>query len=463
MKNFKSTWIMFGAVALLAAYTFYEFKHSEEDGDTAHSEKRLFWLLRDDLQEFELTSKGATSVVRKSGDTWMLVKPVEDLAEASAVEGFIFSLLSQKGKQFQSADDIKNGKASDYGLDPVVSKITLKGKGKTETLEISSKNTFDGQYYVRSNGDKELLIGDRALAQLVEREPSSFRSRKIFRESEDVKQIEITIDGEFKDHYALKREGEKWLMTPDPGFPIDSVKTNVWMQKIQGMMPSAIVAETLTDSDRENFLLKKPSMIVRMDGWELNVGQDKAEDVFVTTNKRSTVYKTSVTQIDPVRVPKIYFRDGHLPFKFDVELVREIEIHADTVQLTAVKKDNEWILKTPEKDRELDQDRLINLIQTIHSFEAQEFLTSEAGKGFPSTAQIVLKDTAGKPLYSLAWGGEYKPKFEFNKGYTFRFVRTSNSKEIVGLPKEKLDRLVESGIIKKKSSPENTTAKTEPK
>ncbi len=454
MGKFKSTWIMAVAVALLAAYTLYDYKQSADDGFTPKGQRRLFYLLRDDLEEIELTVRGETTRVKKDGDGWKLVQPVEDLAESSVVEGFIFSLLTQKGKEFQSDEDRKNVKPADYGLDPVVNKIVIRGKGKSEQLEISSTNSFDGQFFVRSNGQSEILVGDRALAQLIEREPSSFRSRKIYRENEDVKQIDVRVDGEFKDSYAFKREQDKWVMVPDPGFPIDTVKTNQWMQKVQGLTPSTVVAETVSEEDRTQYLLKKPSLQVKMDSWELNLGQDKAGDVYLYTNKRPTLYKAPATSANALRVPKAYFRDGREPFKLEVERVAEVEVSSGSTRGAFTKKESTWTLKGERKNEELDADKLVALMQNVAALEAQEFLGAEKGRGFPAKPQIELKDSGGKTLLAIAWGDEYKPKAAYNKDYTFRFVKSSLAKEIIGLPKEKLDRLVDSALIKKKSQTE---------
>lgn len=454
MGKFKSTWLMAIGVAVLAAYTLYDFKQSEGEGITAKGQRRLFYLLRDDLEEIELTTKGVTTLVKKDGDGWKLVKPVDDLAESSAIEGFVFSLLTQKGKEFQSDDDRKNVKAAEYGLDPVENKITIRGKGKTELLEISSKNTFDGNFYVRSNSQSEILVGDRALAQLIEREPASFRSRRIYRETEDVKQIEVRVDGDFKDSYVFKRENDKWVMVPDPGFPIDTVKTNQWMQKVQGLTPSLVVAETVSEEDRSQYLLKKPSLLVKMDSWELTLGQDKAGEVFLFTNKRPTLYKAPATSAGVLRVPKAYFRDGREPFKVDVERIAEVDVNSGAVRAAFVKKESAWSLKGERKNEELNADKLVALIQSVASLEAQEFLGADKGKGFPATPQIELKDAGGKTVFALAWGDEYRPKAAYNKDYTFRYVKSSLAKEIVGLPKEKLDRLIDSALIKKKPQTE---------
>lgn len=449
MKGFRGTWIMMGVVALLVAVTLYEYKTAEDDEREAKGERRLFYLLRDDLEEIELTSKGHTTVVRKEGKDWKLVKPVEDLAEPSAVEGFVFSLLQQKGKEFQTDKQAKETKFAEFGLDPVVSTIKVRGKGKTETLDVSSKNTFDGQFYVRSNGETRVLVGDRALAQILEREPASFRSRRIYREEGEVKVIEAQIDAGVKDSYTLKRDKEQWVMTPDPGFPVDTVKANQWMQKVQGLMPTEVVSETLGEDEKAKFLLKKPSLHVKMDAWEVTLGQDLSEDVYLFTNKRSTVYKAQAAAADLIRVPKEYFRNGTIPFKFELEMVREIDVNFDKLKATFVKKESTWVLKTERKGEQLNADKLVNLIQSVQTLEAQEFLGAHKGGGFPAAPQIVMKDGAGKVIYSLAWGGEYKPKYAYNKGYTFRYVKTSASQEIIGLPKEKLDRLVDSGLIKK--------------
>jgi hypothetical protein len=331
--------------------------------------------------------------------------------------------------------------------------VEVKGRGRTEKLEVSSKHAFDGSFYIRWKN--QLLLGDRGLAQLVERDPNSFRSRKIYRGPEDPDRIELAavIDGT-KESFVLKKSADKeknvWTMEPDPGFPIDSNKVTLWVQKITGLLAGNFAAENPSDEDRKTFLLQKPSLRLKVADTELVFGQSRAEDVFVSTNKRPTIYKLQAVALDTLSVPKMYFRDGHTPFKFDLQLVREVDLQSDKFKSGFVKSESTWSLKTPAKDMELDGDKLVSFFQGLQNLEAQEWLKS--GTGFPATPQILLKGAEGKTIFAVAWGDEYKSRANFNKSTPLRYVRVTPGQEIYGVAKDKLDRLIDSAMIKKKES-----------
>jgi hypothetical protein len=436
--KFLSTWVMAALVAVLAAYTFYEFKNSDDNVSSDKGEHRVFSLLRDDIEEISINARGVETVIQRQGDKWTLIKPIEDLAEASAVEGFVYSLLVQKGKDFRTDTD-KAPVWSEFGLDPAGSKVVVRGKGKTETLEISSKNAFDGSFYIRVKD--QLWLGDRALAQLLEREPASFRSRKVYRGPEQVNAVEVALDylGE-KQEYAVKRADDNalWKLEPDPGFAVDSAKVASWVQKIQALNGTEFMPEVPKG---------KPSLVLKLGGSQITFSSDIADQVFVMADQRPAVYRVAASALDTLRVPKIYFRDGRAPFKFPVELVREIEIHSGEVNNQFVKKDANWEVKQPVAGVELDQEKLVSLIQSVQSLDAAEFVDN--GQGFPATPQLSFRDAAGKTLLTVAWGNAYKPKYSFNKGQSLIAVRVSGLKEVIGLPKDKLDHLVDSAIIRK--------------
>lgn len=446
MKAFRSTGIMVVLVALLAGYTYYEYKNAAEDAEIEKGERRIFHLLRDDLEEINLEVNGTETVIRRDGAGWKVTKPVEDVAEQSAVEGFLYTLLTQKGKEFQ---DEKNPNWASFGLDAAKMKVAIKGKGKTESMLVG-KNAFDGRFYIRVGDD--LWMGDIGLAQLLEREPNSFRTRRVYRGPEDVREVEIHLDyAGMKENYALKRTaGDKteWTMTPDPGFPLDSMKIQAWVQKLAGVTGTDFVSEIPKGL---------PSMTAKLGEWTITFSQDTDGGVYITSNKNPFVYKTAASALTLVRVPRIYFRDGKLPFQFDLEQVREIRV-SGKVNESFVRKDQSWELKRAAADKELDQEKLIQMVQNIKSLEAADFDAPQSAAG--EQQQVDMLGAKGEVLFSMNWGGEYKSPRIFNKGQELRVVRISGGKIPIGVAKDKLDRLVDSAIIKRKT-PENKAAKTE--
>ena len=68
-----------------------------------------------------------------------------------------------------------------------------------------------------------------------------------------------------------------------------------------------------------------------------------------------------------------------------------------------------------------------------------------------------IRDAQGQEIFVLAVGGEFNPEKPWNQGFKYKFVKTNLSKELLGVQKEKLDRLIDEGILKKKSEAKPST------
>lgn len=456
MKNFGATWIMALVVAALAGYTFYEYKHAAEDLDRAQGERLAFTLKREDINEITLTSKGETTVLRKDGEQWKVVKPVEDLAENNAIEGYLFQVLVLKLKMFRSAEEGKDTNYAEFGLDKPSSAIELAAGDKRQSLAISSKNAFDGSFYVRQ-GD-EVLLGDTGLAQIAERPAANFRSRHLWRfENATVEQVHVELG---KDKFSFTRDKDKWTVPDKADFPLDAAKVSAWVEKVQDTLPSEFVKEERTDEDLRAYLLLKPAAVIRLgykdkDGkageWVLTLGQDRAEDVFLYTNQRSTIYKATKAVADALRMPLEYFRDGHPPFQFDVERAREVRIKTAKFTHNFNKTESGWTLQGGPGDLELDQEKLVQLFQKIRNLEASEF--SPKPVALKTAPQIEIRGEDGATVFTLAWGDEVKGTSAWNKNTALYRVNTSLHKGTVHVAKDKLDKLVDESMVRKKIAP----------
>jgi hypothetical protein len=222
-------------------------------------------------------------------------------------------------------------------------------------------------------------------------------------------------------------------------------------------LPSDFVKEGLDDQLRTDGLLTSPSEVITLDykkkdgttaKWILTLGQDKGEEVYLYTNQRPTVYKTSKGSIDPVRVDAAYFRDGKAPFQFDVELARTVVIQSEKFHHKFVKTDSGWTVEGT--DLHLDSEKLVQLMTILRSLEAREFIGT-SGTGFKKVPQIEVLGDKGKLLFSLAWADEYKAKSRWNSGTRLRYARTSASGETLGVEASKLDHLIDPALVQKKA------------
>ncbi|MGZ3721829.1 MAG: DUF4340 domain-containing protein, partial [Bdellovibrionales bacterium] len=255
MKPFSGTALLSVFVLLVAGYTAWEYKNAAlHSGDTAE-EKRLFFFMPEHVSQFKLTRGTETLLVVRDGDDWNIKQPVEDQAERSAVEAFLYSVMIQKGKTFRSSEESKNTKYSEFGLEPAGATIEVTANGKTESLAVSSKNAYDGSYYIRQGN--EVMLGDHGLAQIVGRDSSTLRSKRLWRERDAVIQsahVEVNLD-KVKDSYDIKKIGDQWSLDPKPAYAVDNHKIEQWLTSLSTLNPNEIASETQADDEKRSFLL----------------------------------------------------------------------------------------------------------------------------------------------------------------------------------------------------------------
>lgn len=188
--------------------------------------------------------------------------------------------------------------------------------------------------------------------------------------------------------------------------------------------------------------------------WVLTAGQDKDEDVYLYTNVKSTVYKIARATLNSVRVPEEYFRDGKKPFRFPLEQAREIELHQGKFNPTVKKADSSWKLEGVAADKfELDMNKLTTLLQNLNGLEAQEYMPARAAKNIKADQRVVVRGEGGQTLLDLSWGDEFKSKLPYNKGQTFRFVKSNMEKDVMGVNAKKIAQLIDPTMLKAKAPP----------
>ena len=468
MKAFRGTAILSLCVVALALYTAWEYKKAGDSSGDAPEEKHLFLFNSDQVEQVQIIRGTETILIVLEGDSWKMKKPFVDDAETSVMDAFIYSVRMQKGKTFRGEDEKKATKWADFGLEPPGSVVEITSNKKTETLAVSSKNAFDGSYYIRQ-GD-ELMLGDHGLAQIIGRDASAFRSRRLWREGEAiVESVQAAIDlDKIKDKITVKRNGENYQIEPMPAFPVDEVRLSQWVRNILALTPNEIASDTLSEEEKRQFLLVKPSLeahvqFKKADGgkgdWSLTIGQDKADDVYLYTNQRPTVYKSNSKSLAKIRVDRQYFRDSKHAFKIPVERAHEVQISKGEFKHGFIKEGSTWKLKEGGKDWELNADKLAALFQALSSLEADEFPPGKEAKGFKGDQQLLVLDDKGKIIFDLKWGDEFKAKQAYNKGMTLRFVQTNLEKDPMGVNASKIAGLIDTSLVKKKSDGKKAESK----
>lgn len=438
MSKFRNTWLMTLFVAGIAAYTVYDYRRTANDPGLADNERLAYSITPDQATQVKITKPDETIFFAKSGERWEITEPLRDLGDTPSIQGYLYTLLAQRVRTFRLDEDAK--KAPDWketGLDTPALTIEVSGGGKTESISIGSKNAFDGSFYIRQND--ELYLGDTTFAQVRDRTANSFRSRRIWREPQPPEGAVLSYEG---GKFSLVKKEGQWTMDPKPSFDIDPEKIQDWFNHFAQFSANAIEKDGLTGDDMEKYLFKKPSFIAKVGPVTLIVGQDLAEDVFMYTESRETIYKTSVPLMADIRVKPTYFRDARKGFAFPLEQVRRIEVAVNKKDRAIVKNGSEWTLEGADaKDWDLDPVKLATFLQNVRSLSGKEFYPK--GEGFPEKPQIVMRGTDGQVLFQLWWGAAIK-------GTNDVYAKTNLEKEVMSLSKEKIDELIPRELVRKK-------------
>lgn len=460
-RKFSATWVLAILVGALAAYTFYEYRQAAEDGGMAENERRAFDFKPEQVRELKITRGATVERFLKDGANWRMKEPVEDLAETSSVDGFLWGLVGQRLATFRD-EESRGISWSEFGLEQPAMRLDVTTQdGRTQSLAIGTKNAFDGSFYVRQ-GD-ELFLTDPGLAHIKDRPAGALRSRRLWRGVEvPVESAEVVFSGRGGLSYKITKQDGKWVIEPKPPFSVSDEKVESWIDALRIFSPADIVSEDAANAPPAIF---KVTLNFKRDGkpaaWTLSMNSESASGtVLVHSTSRPTLYRAGDSAVARLRVTPEYFRDGRAPFAIPVEQVRSVEIRAGELRRTFVRDDGVWSLAPVSKARgespdvgdwELDGDRLVTLMQTVSGLDAAEFLPRAPASSGIGEPQFVARDKDGETLFELAWGREYKAREAFNRSSALIYTKTNLEKEVMGVVKERLDKLIDPTIIKRRS------------
>ena len=453
MKSFRATSAWAIVVLALVGYTYWDWRKSKGAPDLERGERLAFTLKRDEINSINFTRGNEKIELRREGDEWRMRAPVQDWAEDSIIDGFLFGLMNEKVRAFRE-DDAQPDWAK-YGLAPPGVRIELATAKASESIELSSKNAFDGSFYVRQKD--ELVAGASSLAQSTNRTVNSFRSRRIWRHA-DAEVTKVTADfGAATKNFSAVKEKGTWHLNPAPKFAVDPARVERWVSAVEDLSAAEFVRDGI--EDLKTYGLNPPALKVGLEyhaegaapgHWDLNVGHEVGTDAFFYTNDRPTILKAPVASVRKILATPEYFRDGRAPFKFDAEAAREVRLRTPKVNLTARKSGATWALVDAKDGATLDESEFKELVGTLGTLQAVDFPGS--GVAVKAAPAIEILDQGGHTLFTLALGNDYKSKAPWNQSATPRAVRV-NGGETFGLPKAQIDNLIKERLIKAKTSP----------
>lgn len=152
----RSTWILFAVVtALVAAILFWERK-APTTGEQEAGKLKVFDATVSKTGDLVRLGEAPLHLKKSGEDRWSLVAPLTDLADRTAVEGFLERLVQTRALRIPA----QGTPAAALGLDKPRATWTLKGDAGQVRVEVGSEAPFGEGLYLRVNGRLLLVPGD---------------------------------------------------------------------------------------------------------------------------------------------------------------------------------------------------------------------------------------------------------------------------------------------------------------
>jgi len=370
-------------IALGAFYYVYEVRLGPEREKTEGRKGRVFTVEPADVVEVELKRTDSTVKLKREGDGWQILAPVNARGDRGPVDETVTSIVTARMDREIEANPKSPG---DFGLDRPAVEVTLRLKdGKHVGLVLGAKSPTVVWVYARE-ADKPavFVVGDSVLRDTT-RPVAEFRDKTVLAfEQKDVTGLELALRD---DKIALEQADGRWKLTKPRALPADADTVRDFLEKLR----AARVKEFAADGPRslEPFGLDKP---VRLD---IQTGREKDRATKTLLFGRADPAKKGVFAMRPgestvmlipeetwTAVPKnvAVLRDKAL-VGFDRDKVTQIAIESPKGAVTLAKDGERWKITAPQA-LAADQVEAGAVLFKLRDLRAQAFLTDDAS-GIP--------------------------------------------------------------------------------
>jgi uncharacterized protein DUF4340 len=335
--RFRTTLLLLAVLAALGAYLYWiELPKAEQES----KKKTLAELKEDEITEVALVYPDREVLLKKSGNDWRMIKPVDALADAVAVKGVI-NAVAQAEISKELAEPSSD--LAQYGLDKPTVTVTLrKGETALPTISIGKNTPVGSNAYVKKSDDKKVYLTSGAFRTTMDKQVKDLRDKTILSFSDaDVHKIEIQGDG--KD-IVLSEKDNAWSIEKPTAYAADGGTVRNLLSTLRSLRAVDFPSEDATDLAA--YGLDKPRLKVT-----LTLGNDATEKALAVgkENDQKQVYVQRGGQPAVFAVNEWVFRDldknvGDLRDKtvlaFDRDKVNGVQIAAKDGKVKLVRGDD---------------------------------------------------------------------------------------------------------------------------
>ncbi len=397
MRGMRSTIALLAVLIGLGAYIY--FVTWKQDGNTAASdEKKVFQSVEsDDIQELTIKAEsGDRTTVRKEGESWRLVAPIQTGASVSDV---IAAASALANLDVVRVIDEAPADLAQYGLATPRVEVEYKaGDDKSAgKLILGAKTPTGGNVYAMKNDEKRVFLVAEFQNASLNKSTFDLRDKSVMTVDRDkVEGVDVNVGGK---SFAFVKKGEEWKVDQPLVATADFGTVQSLVGRVQGVQMKSIVTEQATPADLKKFGLEKPDVAVTLNMGSaratLAVGGAAGEDgVYARDVSKNMVVTVEKSLADDLKKPLDDYRRREA-FDFRAFTANRVELTraGQTVTFERVKGEGEnaqdtWKRVNPNPG-DVDKTKMDSFLAGLADIRATTFTTTTANTGIEKPALVV--------------------------------------------------------------------------
>jgi hypothetical protein len=413
MRGLRSTIALLAVLIGLGAYIY--FVTWEQDGNSAASdEKKVFQSIEsDDIQELTIKAEsGDRTTVRKEGESWRIVAPIQTGASVSDV---IAAASALANLDVVRVVDEAPADLGQYGLTTPRVEVEYKagddkGAGK---LLLGAKTPTGGNVYAMKGDEKRVFLVAEYQNASLNKSTFDLRDKSVMTvEREKVEGLDVNIGGQ---GFAFAKKADQWTVSQPLVASADFGTVESLVSRVQGAQMKSIVTEQPTPADLKKFGLEKPAATVTLNMGSaratLAVGGAAGEDaVYARDMSKNMIVTVDKTLADDLKKPLEDYRRREA-FEFRAFTANRVELTRgdQTVAFERVMGEGEnaqdtWKRVSPNP-ADVDKAKMDAFLAGLADIRATTFTATTANTGLEKPALIVYaKFEDGKKEERVTFG-----------------------------------------------------------
>lgn len=418
MRGMRSFLALLVVAAGLGAYIYFVESKRPPSSQPEAKPKVFEGLEAEKVEEITVAlHDGDRTTVKKSGNDWQMVAPLQTQADQTEASGLATNLATLERQHVvdENPPDLK-----DFGLAPPRVEVAFRTSGSQEPkrLLIGAKTATGGDLYAKMPSESRVFLISGYLDSTFNRSTFDLRDKaalKFDRDKADA--LDISAGGRT---VSVRKDGSEWRLVAPQRVRADFGSIEGLLGRLSSAQMKSIVTPGPTppsDADLKKYGLAKPTATVRVGAGSaqatLAFGGDAGNGaVYARDLARPAVFTIESSNVDELKKDPAEFRRKDL-FEFRPFNAKRVEATRDgqtavyeQVGTTDPKAPAtvKWVQTTPAK-KDVDQAKMDAVLSAFSNLRAQSFAPSTSGTGVESPAlTLVVRYDDGKSEERVAFG-----------------------------------------------------------